>query len=148
MSTLDDEFADLMQRTDSDERRVSTEDAARMLGRHWRTLEEQRRYGRGPRFIKLRRRILYEVRALKEWHASQVRTADSLFTKEAAEFLGRHPRTLENWRLAWDRAEAEGNPDLRRGPAFHKSGNRVWYERHDLIAYRDSCAGGRRTKTN
>jgi excisionase family DNA binding protein len=53
--------------------------------------------------------------------------------KQAAQFLGLSPRTLESWRLT-------GN-----GPAYIKVGRRVRYRRSDLEAWLDAR---RRTSTS
>ncbi len=49
---------------------------------------------------------------------------------EAGEFLGIHPRTLNNWR------------SQRRGPIYIKMGGRVVYRRSDLEAYMAACEVG------
>lgn len=51
----------------------------------------------------------------------------NLSTKQAAELLGVHPHTLENWRCAG------------KGPAFEKVGRRVSYRVHDLLDFKASC---------
>jgi Helix-turn-helix domain len=44
-------------------------------------------------------------------------------TKAAANYLGLAPQTLNNWRF------------LRRGPAYHRVGRRIYYLRADLDAF-------------
>ncbi len=44
-------------------------------------------------------------------------------TKAAAKYLGVAPQTLHNWRF------------LRRGPAYHRVGRRIYYLRSDLDAF-------------
>ena len=44
-------------------------------------------------------------------------------TKAAAKYLGLAPQTLHNWRF------------LRRGPAYHHVGRRIYYLRTDLDAF-------------
>lgn len=87
---------------------------------------------RGPPFRKTGKRILYEVGELLAWRAAHAVNPDWLSPEAAAECLGVHPRTLENWRRSSRRAEIEGKPELRRGPKFHQRGSRVWYEVSDL----------------
>jgi excisionase family DNA binding protein len=45
---------------------------------------------------------------------------DLLTTHEAASYLRLSPRTLENWRVRGS------------GPRFHKFGDKVLYEQHDI----------------
>ncbi len=64
--------------------------------------------------------------------ADSASPARRLRPKAAAQYLGVHPRTLEESRRCWRRAEKEGKPELRRGPKFYKVGKRVLYEVRDL----------------
>lgn len=41
-------------------------------------------------------------------------------TRAAAEYLDLHPQTLNNWRFK------------KRGPAYHKIGDKVFYYKNDL----------------
>lgn len=58
--------------------------------------------------------------------------------KAAAELLGVHPRTLENWRRSWRRANEEKNSRLRNGPRFYKAGKGVFYEKLDIEEWQAS----------
>ncbi len=61
-------------------------------------------------------------------------TSPTLLTEtEAAEILGCKVSTLRQWRLR------------RRGPAFHKIGGLVRYDRGELLAFIESCKVPTRT---
>ena len=125
-------------------RRLRAPAAAKYLGVHRRTMEESRRswrraeregkpeLRRGPEPFHVGKRIFYYVHDLDEAKALAVALGNGLSTTAAAEHLGRHPRTLENWRRWCLRAEQEGKPELRRGPKFSTVGGRVLYATHDL----------------
>ena len=102
--------------------------------RSWRRAEKEGKpeLRRGPKFYKVGKRVLYEIRDLDEAKALAADLANGISTEAAAEHMGAHPRTLENWRRWWRRAEREGKPELRRGPKFLEAGGRVSYAACDL----------------
>ena len=51
-------------------------DAARAIGFSVRALEEWRREGRGPAYLRVGTRIVYPVTALEEWLRQQVRAQE------------------------------------------------------------------------
>ena len=56
-------------------RKVGSPEAAKYLGISNSTLSKLRVFGGGPRFSKLRRRVLYDVRELDAWFQAQQRTS-------------------------------------------------------------------------
>jgi len=56
-------------RSDFPERLVSVQEAARLLGLSASNLNKRRGTGDGPRFMKLGRRVLYDLRDLEAWAA-------------------------------------------------------------------------------
>jgi predicted DNA-binding transcriptional regulator AlpA len=58
-------------------RNLSVEEAARFVGVSVSVLNKSRVYGGGPRYLKLGRRVLYEVTELEAWLASHRRGSTS-----------------------------------------------------------------------
>ncbi len=59
------------------QQRLGTHDAARFLGVSPRTLEKKRLTGDGPPFLKIGRRVLYDIRDLEDYLASCRRRSTS-----------------------------------------------------------------------
>jgi predicted DNA-binding transcriptional regulator AlpA len=59
------------------DRLLSVYEAARFLGLSVSTLNKRRFTGEGPRFIKLGRRVLYDIADLKEWASERKRQSTS-----------------------------------------------------------------------
>ena len=63
---------------------VNTKDAAIYSGSTESTLEKKRLAGTGPRYIKLGRRVLYDLRDLDEWLDAQKRQSTSEPARDGA----------------------------------------------------------------
>ena len=59
------------------QQRLGTNDAARFLGLSHRTMEKWRLQGLGPGFLKVGRRVLYDLRDLEDYLASCRRRSTS-----------------------------------------------------------------------
>ncbi|HXX50204.1 MAG TPA: helix-turn-helix domain-containing protein [Xanthobacteraceae bacterium] len=62
---------------------LTAAEAARTLRLSERSLDRLRVSGLGPRFVKLKRRVLYQQSDLDEWIASQVVSSTSEVTAKA-----------------------------------------------------------------
>ncbi len=58
-------------------RKLSVQEAARFLGLSVSTLNKMRLNGTGSRYLKLGRRVLYDIRDLQEWAAERTRSHTS-----------------------------------------------------------------------
>jgi predicted DNA-binding transcriptional regulator AlpA len=63
--------------SDLPERKLSVQEAARFLGLSASNLNKRRVTGGGPRFCKLGRRVVYDIRNLEEWAAERKRQSTS-----------------------------------------------------------------------
>lgn len=52
---------------------MATKDAAEYLGLSHRSLEKWRTTGTGPSYLKLGRKVLYDLASLEEWRQNQMR---------------------------------------------------------------------------
>jgi predicted DNA-binding transcriptional regulator AlpA len=59
------------------ESRLTTEEAAKVMGLSMSCLHKQRLYGRGPTFEKLGRSVRYRYSSLLSWMAAQTRRSTS-----------------------------------------------------------------------
>ena len=64
-------------RNDVPTRKLCVQEAAHFLGLSVSTLNKMRLNGTGPRYLKLGRRVLYDMRDLEEWAASRARSHTS-----------------------------------------------------------------------
>ena len=62
------------KRTDLPTRKLCVQEAAHFLGLSVSTLNKMRLSGNGCRYLKLGRRVLYDIRDLEEWAASCARS--------------------------------------------------------------------------
>lgn len=62
---------------------LTAAEAARMLRLSERSLERLRCQGFGPKFVKLKRRVLYDQKSLEDWIASRVVGSTSDATAKA-----------------------------------------------------------------
>ena len=58
-------------------RKLSVKEAAAYLGLSVSTLNKLRLSGKGPRYLKLGRRVLYDIRDLESWVAERTRSHTS-----------------------------------------------------------------------
>ena len=64
-------------------RRLRTPEAARYLGLSWRTLQNFRISGVGPRFSKLGRSVVYSIPDLDKWVEERVRFSTAEYRDNA-----------------------------------------------------------------